>query len=251
MTSEEVAACCSVDVGSDVTLFDDVAEQASDLLFQLSGRIFTGICTKTVSPRCDRCVCGYQVLSRGHIVTPNNEIFWSLCDACLINCEPSTLLLAGYPVQAISQIKIDGAVLAASEYELRDNRYLIRLNDTRWPQSNDLTLADTEVGTWSVTYTYGQAIPSAGVAAAAELACQLYRACQGDSTCDLPTGITRIVRQNLTIERNAFASWGRQQGIWRTGLPLTDIFLNAYNPSGIKRRPVIMAPGHRAFPVNR
>jgi hypothetical protein len=30
---------------------------------------------------------------------------------------------------------------------------------------------------------------------------------------------------------------------WGTGLPLVDAFLNTYNSTGLKRRPVFWAPG--------
>lgn len=248
-TSAEVALCCNVAVGSDIAAFDDSVDVASQLLFELSGRQFSGLCSKSVRPRCDSCLCGYQVLSRGHIVVPPGA-YGSLCNFCLVACSPSAVLLAGYPVRAITQVKIDGDIVASSLYEIRSKRYLVRLDNGRWPTRQNLTYADTEDDTFAVSYTYGQSPPLAGSSAATELACEIYRSCRGDAECVLPNGITRIVRQNLTIERNAFSAWGRQEGIWKTGLPLVDLFLNAYNPAGIKRRPVIMTPGRRFFPQN-
>lgn len=249
-TNEDVAACCSADVGSDVDLFDEVASAASQVLYELSVRQWPGTCDKTVRPCQTDTPCGFQVLSRGHIV--EGPYAWGGRDwgvAC--GCQPvSQVELSGYPVREIVEVKIDGVVLADDEYELRDWRFLVRKNGGRWPVCQRLDLDDTEEGTWSVRYTFGQNPPWIGQMAARELACELYKSCQGSVDCALPTGITRIVRQNLTIERNAFTAWGRQEGIWRTGLPMVDVFLNTYNPAGIKRRPVMMTPGRRVYPQN-
>lgn len=247
-TSEEVAVCCNVAVGSDVDLFDDSVDAASQLLFELSGRQFSGLCSKQVRPCRVGCACGWQVLSRGYVVWQGDAWY---CDGVACGCDiQSKVELSGYPVRAITEVKIDGAVVGAGEYELINKRFLVRKNGDHWPGCQNLGLSDTEDGTWSVTYTYGQSPPFAGRSAASELACEIYRSCRGDAECVLPNGITRITRQNLTIERNAFSAWGRVEGIWRTGLPLVDLFLNAYNPAGIKRRPVFMTPGRRAYPQN-
>jgi hypothetical protein len=247
---EDVLACCNVEASSGA-LFDTVAEQASEILFEISGRLFPGECSKTVRPYCDPCYCGYQVLSRGHVVGPWD---WGyplsyLCDTCLVACSPSLVKLSGYPVTEITEVKIDGAVLAATEYRLHKHRFAMRLNDARWPLTQDLTLPDTEDNTWSIAYTYGASVPSIGQSAAAQLACELYKACDptAGSNCVLPTGVTRITRQGITIDRLAFTSWAFKDGNWRTGLPLVDAFLSAYNPSGLLRRPVFWAPGKRQY----
>jgi hypothetical protein len=48
----------------------------------------------------------------------------------------------------------------------------------------DLPLGD--VGTWAVTFTYGQEPPQPGVDAAVAYAREWVRACNNDSTCALP-----------------------------------------------------------------
>lgn len=249
-TDEDIALCCSAEVGSDLNAFDEVNSAASRVLWELSGRRFSGTCDKTVRPLCDDCSCGYQILSRGHIVAYDYESYSRFCNTCLIACSPSRVLLSGDPVREIIEVKIDGVVLAPTEYRLDQWRYLTRMNGSVWPSTQRLDLEDTEVGTWSVRYTYGQNPPDLGQMAARELACELYKACAGDVECALPAGISRISRQGITIERNPFIAWGRQGGIWRTGLPMVDLFLNTYNPAGIKRRPVFMTPGKRSYPMN-
>lgn len=63
----------------------------------------------------------------------------------------------------------------------------------------------------------------------------------------LPAGTTRVIQQNVVVEKLAFTQWAFSTGRWQTGLPLVDMFLNAYASSGIKRRPTFWAPGHRQY----
>jgi hypothetical protein len=246
---DDVAACCSVESSSGIE-FDQAAITASELLFQLSGRQFPGECgPKTVRPACDECYCGYQILSRGHIIGPwdYGYPFWGLCDMCLVACAPSRIKLSGYPVREITEVLIDGDVLPDTEYRIWKNRYLTRLEDARWPIRQNLTLPDTDDGTFSITYTYGADPPAIGVEAAAQLGCELYKECNNQA-CALPKGTTRVTRQGITIDRLAFTSWAftRDRG-WQTGLPLVDAFLNSANKSGLKRRPTFWSPGRRQY----
>jgi hypothetical protein len=248
ITGDDVAACCGVEVSSGA-LFDLVAETASTLLYQLSGRQFSGLCgPRTVRPSCDSCYCGYQILSRGYVIGPWDYGYplLSYCDQCMISCSPSLVKLAGYPVREITQVKIDGDVISADEYSLFNYRYLVRRDDARWPVAQDLTLPDTEDSTWSISYTYGAGIPPLAAEAAAQLGCQIYQACSGGE-CVLPTGTTRVIQQGLVIEKLAFTSWAFRNGEWRTGLPLVDAFLAAYNPKGNLRRSTFWAPGRRQY----
>jgi hypothetical protein len=239
-TADDVAACCSVEVGSDTSVFDSAVDEASQLLFALSARQFLGLAQKIVRPPCrNGCGCG-QVLSRGHVVESGWPLwgwYWHREGACW----PSQVALPGYPLREITEVKIDGVAIDPAGYRLDDRRYLTRLNNLIWPRCQNLTLPDTEDGTWSVTYTYGQEPPLIGQAAARQLACELYKACN-EQECALPAGTTRVVRQGVVIERLAFTAWGLQDRIWRTGLTLVDAFLNAHNPHRLMSRPAIWSP---------
>src|SRR5688572_25124792 len=112
ITGDDVADCCSIEASSGA-IYDEMAIQATQILFELSGRLFPGECEKSVRPSCDECFCGYQVLSRGHVVGPWD---WgyplaNLCGECLTSCNPSLVKLSGYPVREISEILIDGVAL--------------------------------------------------------------------------------------------------------------------------------------------
>lgn len=245
-TAEAVAECCELETGTDPEVFQPFVDTASQLLFAFSGRLYRGLDSKEgVRPLCrPGCACG-QVLSRGYFIPASRQPFaWDWWGVCSGPCDPSRVLLSGYPVREITQVKIDGDVLDPSEYRLDRYRWLVRLNGEAWPACQNLGLADTEEGTWSVSYTFGQNPPLAGQDAAAELACQLYKNCGGDENCAIPAGAVRLIRQGVVIERGIFKR-DPKTGAWATGMMSVDMFLNGYNPAGLTRRPMVQGPASR------
>lgn len=257
ITTDEIDECCNLPATSNpaelVPALEEAAAAASQLLFDLSGRQFSGLCQKTVRPCRTGCTCGWQVLSRGHIVPPASWQWggdsW-YCEGTPCGCDSiSTVKLSGYPVREIVQVKIDGAIVDPSEYRLDERRFLVRLNGDLWPSCQNMGVADTEVGSFSVTYTMGQDPPRMGRNAAAQLACEVYKSCANVGDCVLPSAARRITRQGITIDANYFAR-DPETGAWRTGMPFVDAFLTAVNPHGLRRRPTVWAPGERyARPV--
>lgn len=260
----DVADCCSVEESSDTSIFDSAAELASEILFNLSLRRYPGICERTVRPCRPTCACPWQILSRGYVVwNPNWYGAWGWGSwmygdgwdqSC--GCTPlSRVLLAGY-VQEIVEVVIDGVVVDPNTYRVDNHRWLTRVRTDsddpwpHWPGCQDLTLPESEPGTWAVTYTYGKEPSLAATEAAKELACEFYKQCSGQP-CALPANTTRVVRQGVVIEKNATFNWAFQRGTgriprgWATGMPKVDAFLNAYNPSGLSRIPIFWSPTHR------
>lgn len=250
-SSQSIWECCGspmetidgVECAVDMTAY---AQEASELLFEMSGRLFSGACEQTVRP-CGVSACGVQVLSRGHLVW-SGASWWTMDARRACGCSAiPTVRLSGYPVREITEVKIDGSVIDPDTYRLDQRRNLVRLRDPAtgdvlgWPSCQALDLPDTEDGTFSVTYRYGQDPPLNGVHAATQLGCEIYRSCNGGE-CALPTGTTRVTRHGVVIEKMAFAAWGLQNGIWRTGITMVDAFLNAYQPHGQRRRPVVWSP---------
>jgi hypothetical protein len=258
----EVAECCEVEGASDPTIFDAVAELASELLYQYSLRLFPGICERTVRPCATGCGCPWQILSRGHIVWNPNFLdplygwgygWWS-CNGDVCGCRPlSRTLLAGY-VQEIVEVLIDGAVVDPATYRVDRNRWLVRVRENaddetweHWPGCQNMDLPETEPGTLAVTYTYGRDVPESGKFAAKQLACQLYKQCVSEA-CSLPQDTVRVLRQGLVVEKPAFIGWAFEKGGrsiprgWKTNIPGVDAFLNAYNPTGLVRLPMFWSP---------
>jgi hypothetical protein len=239
---------CGVEATSDGADLDYWAQVASELMFTLSGRRFSGLCGPiTVRPCRKACGCGWQVLSRGHLVQWRDDYASWFCDGDSCGCMGESTIELWYPARSVSEVMIDGAVVDPTSYRIIRDRYLQRLDDPGppvehrvWPSCQNVTLDDTEDGTFSITYTYGRYPPESGKLAAAQLAKELLKECSGEA-CALPKGTTRVTRQGVTVERPAFTAWVKGTG-WHTGMPLVDAFLTSFNPSGLQRRPVIWSP---------
>ncbi len=250
LSGDDVAACCTGFSGSDVSVLDEYAVMASQALFEVSGRQFAGECERTVRPCRQSCNCwGPQILSRGHIVDTGPGWYWGGsywdCNGDTCGCGfLSRVRLAGYPVREVTEVKISGDVLDPGEYRLDGWRFLVRLNDTAWPACQDLSLDGDQPGTFEVSYLWGVDPPSLAVAAAAELACQLFTACNPDAgDCALPSGVVEVVRQGVRYSRQFAVSLFAG----RTGLVNVDAFLSAYAGNRPRRRPAVFSPDLQPF----
>lgn len=225
ITGEDLVDCgISTATGADLeAILDNAAEVASDVLYQLSGHRFPGECDRTVRP----CEC---------ITCPPRDV----CGCCHL----STVKLAGY-VRAVTEVKIDGVAISPSEYRVDKHKYLVYLADTdgnrqTWPGCQRLDLEDTEEDTFSVAYTYGLDPPKAGFDAAVELGCEIASSATGGE-CALPAGVTKVTRQGITIEIGQALQAGLAM------LPLTSLFLSAYNPGNLRRRAAVWSPDLQPF----
>lgn len=260
VTGADVAACpdgAVTGLGSNTHILDEWATTASELLYTLSGRQFPGVCERKVRPCAERCGC-FADAALGAGPWTWTMAAWGTGfggwlggwvneggDRC--GCEPlSKIRLAGYPVQEILEVRIDGAVLDPSGYRLLNNMEVVRLDSVgppvvqnRWPGCQNLTLPDTETGTFSITYRHGLEPPEIGKLAAAQLAANLYNACVGGA-CALPTNVTRLVRQGVEITRTP--SFAKQLTEGSTGLQFVDAFLATANPHKLSRRPLVWSP---------
>jgi hypothetical protein len=204
---------------------------ASRNLWVLSGRKF-GVCTRgplRPIPVCSRCrdVRWFDWATAGLLPYSGR-----VCDCLTPATNVDTLEVPYAPVVTIA-VKVDGATLAAgTDYRLDGFRKLRRLGGFRWPTTQDLSLADTQPGTWSITLTSGRAVPPNGVLAAREWACELLAI--GSPVCKLPTRVQQVSRPGITYDMIAPADF-LDKG--RTGMPLVDSFLMAENPTG-QRSPV-------------
>lgn len=242
----DIRAAC--DTTENDELLDGIAMQASQIMFEISGRQFTGSCERTVRP-CESTLNPCWGLNpwNGWTGWPWawtwDGVTWGWYDSigCHCGCGAlSRVKLPGYPVTEITEVKIDGVVQAASTYRLDEWQFLTRMRDPAeptiplfWPACQIMDLDDTESGTWSVSYLSGVAPPLAGKAAAAALACELLPG----ADCKLPSGAVRIVRQGITVDRLTPLADMLRKG--STGIAAIDAFIAAYNPSGLRRRPAI------------
>lgn len=227
---------------------------ASEILFALSGRRF-GACPVTLRPCRLDCYDTPFWNDWGPPWSPSwpqpaligGQWFNLTCGgSCGRNCSCTTVseVLLPSPVYQVTEVLIDGVVLPATSYRVDNARLLVRTDGGVWPLCNDLSKDDTEVGTWSVTATYGEPIPDSAKLAMGELACEIVRAASGGD-CKLPPGVQQLIRQGVTI---SYPDIGELLKKGRTGLYLVDLFLASYNPNGLKRRSRVYSvdrPPHR------
>lgn len=248
ITAADVADCGGIEIGSDNSaLLDQVAVEASMLLYLASAQQFSGSCERTVRPCYTRKTCLHDWGS------------WYDDRGYLCGCgKLSEVDLGGYPVTEIVEVLLDGAVVDPSTYTLIGWQTLRRIRDPLdvntalyWPACQDLTKPTSEVGTWQVTYLRGVAPPPSGERAAAALAAELYRACPGTNAgaCLLPSSVTQITRQGVTMSFQGFRSFGFDgaKGAWNTGIALVDMFLNGFNPGGARRPAAFFSPDGPQF----
>lgn len=241
-SAADVTDCCADLAITDQVTLELLIQQASELLYRLSGYRYAGLCSATVRPCASYLSCWYGVAE------------WHASDCSCVRL--SHVRLAGYPVDSITEVLIDDVVIDPSEYRLEHGRELVRLADAdgraqTWPtcQRRDL---DSGEGTFFITYTYGQNPPIAGVRAAAQLACELAKQCPGatgtdlEAECALPTGTVRIARQGITIDTQALGVW--LLGVQQTGMAFVDTFLSGYG-QGRRRRAALLVPEADPWPV--
>lgn len=264
-SGEDIALCRGDTTASEFSRFDGVAVEASMVLFELSGRQFSGLCSQTVRPCRLDCGCTWWLPSDVALPTwgwwPGSIYGWGWgfdggSRSC--GCQPeSRVKLAGYPVRAITEVKIDGVVLAELDIDGDRNwrldgwRWLTRMDKPgtpgdvrRWPGCQNLSLDDDQPGTFAVSYEFGVSPPPLGVSAAAQLASELFNACDVDAECALPERVTKVVRQGVTMDRVITAATALRAG--NSGIELVDAFIAGYG-NDTRRRPAVFSPDVQRF----
>lgn len=269
ITGEDVATGCKAAADLDQNLLDTAALEASQALYEISGRQFSGQCEFTARPTADPCRCWPSSLGLGNWTWLSYPIGvggwgWGWFNECgdQLGCQPMSIVrLAGYPIRTIEEVKINGAVLPEVDddgnlnYRLDGNRVLTRMDvpgsgpgfpaiPRRWPGCQNLSLTDDQLGTFSVRYKCGQDPPQLGRDAAVEIACQLAQAFNGNA-CSLPAGATTVTRQGVKVERGLLANWFDPTK--PTGLVHLDLFLRAYFQVRASRRPAVWSPDRQGF----
>lgn len=262
-TSEDAAACCGTD--SDTSLLDGPVVAASQVLYELSNHLFSGTCERRVRPCGLSCGgpwqrwqgWGWLPMSRapaadfGVFGTWGEKGASAFAGGC--GCQPQSRIPLAGAAREILEVTIDGQLVAPASYRLDERRWLTRVDGEAWPGCQDMDAAETEDGTFSILYTYGQDPPVIGQYAAQELACAIAATCPGggeiDTECVLPAGVTKVERQGITLDTEAFRdfAWTSSKG-WATGLGNVDMFLNTYAPNGRQRRTRVWSPDTRRFP---
>lgn len=134
------------------------------------------------------------------------------------------------PIGLVSEVKIDGDVLAPAAYRIENGRYLVRLDGAPWP---------TDSGdNFTVTYVNSHPVGALGAHAGGIMAAEwLKLLTNAKGGCRLPRSVTSVSRQGITME---ITSGMFPDGV--TGLPEVDAFLMLWNPFGLKVAPRVYSP---------
>lgn len=196
---------CHWDQEDDQVIIENAIAAASDMIYVLSNGRVTGLCTTTKRPIRRNCagewyahpmdaLYGFEV-----IPLPDNVI-------------------------SVNQVKIDGAALALSEFGLIDN-YLLFLRLRNFPGGNSLRLADTEVGTWSVTYTFGYVPDWLARMATVELVLALLEDDLDGRTYLKDITSANVQGASVSVDPAAASAAAR-------GMPMLERFLGVHAPHG-------------------
>jgi len=231
ITDDQLTSCaaCEQDMTSIPEEFRALGiTLASQVLFELTNRRWPGRCTATDERPCERHLVG--------------------CCEC---GNTTAVRLSNGPVHADSiVVEVDGVTLETSEYALTRNRWLIGMAQPGggirrwWPCCQDLGRPLGEVGTWAVTYDWGNLPPTGSVIPSIMLARDYANACSSGTcaACSIPDDVVSLVRQGMSIQLpdpRALAQDG-----W-TGVGITDAWLAALRYGAAKRRATATRPGMR------
>jgi hypothetical protein len=220
-------------------------DQATAVLYGLTGRRWAGRRTRTIEVFARHTPWWWRMGDLGL----RYDASWGSCGAGwglpalplmvggeLYNhsaCDrPPSIRLPDYPVTAVTEVRIAGAVRDPGSYRLIGDRYL-EDGWNGWP-----TCGLPGDGVMTVTYTHGADPPPAGRTAAARLAAELAKAAAGQPSA-LPGYVMQRVRQGETI---AYLRADLLNDKGRTGLADVDLWLATVNPAGLRRSSRVWSP---------
>jgi len=162
---------------------------ASEIIYALSGRQFSGSCTETVRP----CSNGagmlpgfswarwtfpwYPIKSGTSWLNLGPGCGCHIAYDCACKGIPQ-VNLGRSDVTEILRVNIDGTDLSSANYRLDPGGLLVRTDGELWPCCQDLSEDIGAVGTWYIELAHGIEPPQAGKNAAKKLASELIKACR-------------------------------------------------------------------------
>lgn len=219
----------------------EAVKTASNILWALSGRKFSGITRVT-----ERYVSAYDPYLRtgaarltytpqlinGQVENVVSGAFGRYSNRDFLGDGTNGLTrvrLRGRKVIEVHNMRDrDGNIIDPETYFLGDHSTIYGAPNAKW--------SSTYV---EVTYTYGSPPPTSGRAAARLLATELVKSYEGDDSSALPQRVTSIVRQGVT-----YTVLDQQDFIdeLRTGIYAVDLFLKSVNPDKARARSRVFSP---------
>ena len=239
--------CWPIDTGccADWDSYDDAVKARSAALAVQTLRMLTayqvGGCPVTVRPCSPACGLGYDRYDTllGRTYWPVNYAgTWINTCGCSTECGHALSEIdLPMPVGGIEAVWVDGAILDPASYRLDNGHLLVRTDGEKWPATQDLSLPYSAVGTIAVTYLNANPVDGLGAYAAGVLACEYAKACTTGAKCRLPSGVTSIVRQGVSMD---IQSGAFPDGV--TGIREVDAYIHRWNPNRLKQAPTVWSP---------
>jgi hypothetical protein len=171
---------------------------------------------------------------------------WVNSCGCTTDCSCEELCEVSLPppVGEVQEVVVDGTLI--TDYVVSGNKVTwVGDGECPWPTCQDLTLPDTEVGTFSITYLNSWPVDGLGAYAAGILAGEFAKACTG-TKCRLPANVTTVSRQGITYD---VAAGTFPNGT--TGIREVDAFIGMWNPSALRQQTRVWSPDLRTPRVVR
>lgn len=190
-----------------------------------------GTCPITIRPCPEKdisCGCGYYP----HLGMDGN---WYNNCYHRTACRPTSEIDIPGPVGYIESLVIDGETvdLFDGNWRLDEGHILVWQGDepSPIPVTQNLNKPDSEVGTYSITYSKSYPVLEDGRLAVAYLAIEFAKACTPKKKCALPRGVTNVVRNGVsfTIQAGLFPG-----GL--TDIDVVDQFILKWAPAGAPQR---------------
>lgn len=176
---------------------------------------------------------------------------WYNCSTCgASRCAPLSEVDLPGPVGYIESVRINGVEqdLMSDDWRLDSGHLLVwqGAGPSPIPAVQNLNRPDTEVGTWSITYSRSYPVGPDARLAVGELAKEFAKACSPRGKCSLPRGVTNVTRSGVsfTIEAGMFPG-----GL--TGNSIADQFILKWAPAGAPTATAVVFNPRRAGKTSR
>jgi hypothetical protein len=152
------------------------------------------------------------------------------------SCEFVPEVILPGPVGRVDSVYLDGAELDPNAYRVDNGNRLVRMDGGVWPSCQHMARPLGAPGTFGVTYLQGIPVDGLGAFVAGKLAVEFAMACSGGQ-CALPSGVTSIARQGVTME----VSTGMFPGNV-TGIVEVDAWVRIWNPNALVMPSTVWSP---------
>lgn len=237
---------------------------ATEVLWQAAGQRF-GLCAVTIRPCREDCATGWTGFNEwwpgvGSGISGSgggprpwwyNGTWYNVCSSgCGTSCSCTLIdeALLPAPTRDVLRVMMDGEIMDPSLYRVDENRKLIRLDNELWPLCQDMSLDDSQPGTWSVTLTVGEDIPLLAQRALGQLAMEFVKDCLGED-CAIPWEVSSISRQGVSMVFNGVED--SREILGQMGLRFVDLFVATYNPHRLQHRARVYDVDHNPGPWRR